>query len=150
MDNIEKLKEQADGYIQTARGLLVKDKVYFPVLYAVSEDSTLPVGLHNNNKEDEKEISEIMSLMKGTCHAMILIIDMHILEFDKAPKEKPTQVKEDPRSQRALICFIHTKEKSLMRQIRYDVKDDDFTFFTFEWEKMDEMTGQYQNPFIKD
>jgi len=146
--DIELLKIQAGGYLRTARGMLVRDGVYFPMLYAVSEESTLPIGLNAENEGDKREITEIMAAMKNKCDAMILIMDMYLIEFDKKPKEDPVNIKDDPRSTPALVCFLYTKNESFMRQFQY-IKRENFNFFDFDWEKFDEMSGKFESPFKK-
>lgn len=149
--NIEELKEKANGYIGTARGMLVTDKVYFPMLYGIKEnDDTMPVGLHNRNEEDQKEITEIMEIMSDNSTALILVLDMHLIEYDEKTEAKPTKVKEDPRSTPALLSYIFTKDASLMKQVRYSVKKDNYSFFNFDWESLTEISDNLKNPFQKD
>lgn len=155
--NIEELKKQADERINTASAILSRDKVYFPMLFAVDEEgSTLPVSLTGedaNKPESQEEIEEIMKVMAETSVAMYLILDMNIVEFDEKPAESempiPGKIKDDPRSVPALVVFIHTKDKSYMKQIRYKMDNDDVLFFNFNWEVMDEITGKYDNPYKK-
>lgn len=146
--DLELLKEKADSYHRTARGLLIRDGVYFPMLYTVSEGNTLPIGLNSETEEDKIEIKEIMAASKDTCDAMILIMDMLLIEFDEKPKKDPVNLKEDPRSVQALVCFLYTKNESLMRQFRY-IKGESYNFSSFDWEIFDEMSGKFENPFKK-
>ena len=99
--NLEKIQEKTEEFIETARGLLRRDKVYFPILYSFSPDGITTVGLDDGNEEDRKEISEVMALIADTSDAMVLILNMNLIEIEDPKKEEapePGTIKNDPRS----------------------------------------------------
>jgi len=144
----EYFKGLADHYHRIARGLFVRDGVYFPMLYAIDKDRTLPVGLH----EDKREISEIMEAIKDTCDSIILIINMNFIDYgDEKPENLPDTVEDDdPNASQALICFLYTKNESFMRLFRYAKEGEKVAFIEQDWEPMEELSGKFSNPFKKD
>lgn len=147
--DIETLKKEAERYLHTARGMLVKDGVYFPIFYAVSEERSLPVGINANTEKEKEEVSEMMAEVADQCEAIFLIMDMYLIEFDEKPKEDPKNIKNDPRSEQALICFLYTRNESFMRQFQYVKDGNGYHFFDLDWNKLEEYSGKFENPFTK-
>jgi len=150
--DLEKLKEKATEYLNIARAQLLLNKPFYPSIYAVSEgewDNTLPISLNIENDEDKDRISDIMESLASTCNAMIIVMDTHLIESDVPLDPEPTSIKDDPRALHALTCFIHTKDESIQRQYRYIRDNDDISFSMLDWEKFEEFSGRFENPFRK-
>ncbi len=145
------LKEQADEYLDRAKGLITLDQIFFPMVYAVTAEKTTPVSLKNDTEEDTQEISEVMEIVAHNSEAVILVIDTDLIDAELDPGEEidPKKLSEDPRTMTALVCFLHTKTESFMRQLRYISNEDGVIFCDLDWEKADEMTGKFDNPFKK-
>jgi hypothetical protein len=150
--DIEKLKEQGNEYLNIARATLIFNKSLYPALYAVSEgdwDNTLPISLNIENDEDKDEITTIMESLAPTCNAVLLIMDTHLIESDVPLDPEPVDLKNDPRALHAIICFLYTENECLMRQYRYIRENEDISFSMLDWEKFEEFSGRFQNPFKK-
>lgn len=149
--DINKLKKQADEYLNTARAMLILKKPLDPILYAVSEgdwDNTLPISLNIQSDEDRDEIATVMESLSPTCSAMILIMDIHLIESDTPLDPEPVDLKNDPRALHAVVCFLYTEKECLMRQYRY-IQGDGISFQNLDWEKFEEFSGRFENPFKK-
>lgn len=149
--NIQEVKETAEKYISNAKGLLVLEKSFNPALLAISEEGKITaVSLIIENNKDKDSITELMIEMAGTCEALILIMDSHIVEVDKDKiDEVPDDITKDPRVEQALICIAHTKDASAMRQFRYHSDNGEYGFFDLGWRGMDDSSGRFKNPFKK-
>lgn len=150
--DMEELKKKANEYLNIARATLILKKTLYPSLYAVSEgewDNTLPISLNLENDEDRDEIGNIMDGLAPTCSAMILIMDTHLIESDVPLDPEPTDIKNDPRALHAVTCFLYTENDSIMRQYRYIRENEDISFSMLDWEKFEEFSGRFENPFQK-
>lgn len=150
--DIEKLKELADHYQRIARGLYIRDKVYFPMMYAIAEDYRVtPVGLASEDENDKIEIKEMMDAVKDECESIFLILNMNFIDYkDEKPENIPDTVDEnDPRAASAIVCFLYTKDISLMRLFRYAKEGDEVSFIEQGWQDNDELSGNFLNPFKK-
>ncbi len=148
--DIEQLKSQADKYQRTAQGILVRDGYLSPMLYAISEDRVVPVGVHNETKEDKDEISDILDTVKDTCEAIALTMTMHYIDFKEDNPDVPEDITKDSRCSRALFCYLYTKEVSLQRLWQFAIgKEDKIAFIEHKWQKVDDLSGEFCNPYKK-
>jgi len=147
--DINELKIKADSLIDEAIGYLNLNGCYFPTLYTVSkEEEIIPVDLYDEKEEKIVDVQKVMELLADHCTAEIVIIDMNLMESDKL-EDLPEVLKDDPRAVSALVCFLHTENESIMRQIRYKKDEESMTVNTLDWEETDEVSGLYNSPFTK-
>ena len=147
---LKQIKEHADKFIGLAQGMMIRDKFFNPVIFAVSEKSTTPVSLNVENDSDVEMVSELMAELAPTCSALIFVMDSYTIEVDKDKvKEVPENLKDNPESSQALVCLIHMKGASSLRQIRYSLKDDWYSWFDLGWDDINDIAGRFKNPFDK-
>lgn len=153
MAKIDELKKTIDERISKFRMQLRYDGMARPVVLSFAGD--LPVSEVEVNMESDQDHEDLGALMKSIASAeatecIALIIDMYrasapVDEADKIPEK----LSEDPNSGEAVVTFVHTREGSYLKEVRY-VQDDRgrYTFFDTGWQIPNDFEGLFANPFI--
>ena len=148
--NLEELRTKADELMNEATGLLKLNARYLPTLFVIDNDGiTLPVDLFDEEKDEMLDFEQIMEDYMDISSAQIVIMDTNLMEYEEDLGDIPESIEGDPRTVKALVCFLHTENESIMKQIRYNITEKSMTVNASDWEPMDEVSGDFDSPFTK-
>lgn len=145
--NIEKLKDIANEYLYRAQALKVLENDLIPLIIIIDENDdikTCTVQLETD--EDEKGLLELIAELSKTAQAIILVIDSYIIDLPEGT-EKPEHIKDHPDARNVLLCYVYTKEQTLIHRLTYIYDYERYTFSDLNWDDIIENYGNYKNPY---
>ena len=148
----QKYKDKAQRVLEQAQGLLAMDGYLTPVVFAIEDEEMTTIGMNVSSPEEKKQSAQLMKEIAHTdnTEAMIFVLDTYMLELPKETQMSniPESIKNHEESTTAIIVFLYTKDKTLVRKMPYIKKDNGgYNFFDLGWEDASDIEGRFSNPF---
>lgn len=158
--NLEQLKVKTGEFLEYAQSLLNRHGYLDPIMFSIIDDSSIPVALKLDTAEDMENAQEVIKQTAEISDSVVLLIDFCLVETksETLPEETknlpdledlPEDLKTHPDAVNAIVCIIHTKTESLIKQLFYVKANEKFSFFENTWEPAIFHDGHFKNPYQK-
>lgn len=158
--DLEQLKVKAGEFLEYAQSLLNRHGYLDPIMFSIIDDSSTPVALKLDTAEDMENAQEVIKQTAEISDSVVLLVDFCLVETKSEilPEESknlpdaedlPEDLKTHPDAVNAIVCIIHTKTESLIKQLFYAKANEKFSFYENTWEPATFHDGHFENPYLK-